>query len=160
MKYLLFVTDGEPDRCDGGTPERARDDVIGAVQGARTQGIGTLLFGLGSGVFAQHLQDVANAGAGAPVGRPCDNAYDACFGGSWANAEPQSHVASLRLYAFAFRSDRSQRLPPPARSGDRSDDHGGATMWQGSCASGAPDPFGRSQGRASARAYSRQRTPP
>ncbi|APR83107.1 putative secreted protein [Minicystis rosea] len=86
-KYLLFVTDGEPDRCDDGTPECARDDVIGAVQAARQQGIGTLVFGLGSGVFAQHLQDVANAGAGAPVASPGDNALYACFSGNWANAK-------------------------------------------------------------------------
>lgn len=85
-KYILFVTDGEPDRCDDGTPECARDDVVGAVQSAYSQGIQLFVFGLGPANFAQHLQDVANAGAGAPVGQPGDNALYACFAGNWANS--------------------------------------------------------------------------
>src|SRR5262249_33760763 len=82
-KYIVFVTDGEPDRCDDGTPECARDDVVRAVQAAHAKGITTLVFGLGPQTYAQHLQDVANAGAGQPVGFPADNAKFACFGGDW-----------------------------------------------------------------------------
>src|SRR5262249_40564737 len=59
-KYIVFVTDGEPDRCDDGTPECARDDVVAAVQSAYSMGISTLVFGLGPDAYAQHLQDVAN----------------------------------------------------------------------------------------------------
>lgn len=86
-KYIVFVTDGEPDRCDDGIPECARDDVVGAVQGAYSKGITTFVFGLGSGTYAQHLQDVANAGAGAPVASPGDNALYGCFGGDWTKAK-------------------------------------------------------------------------
>lgn len=92
-KYILFVTDGEPDRCDDGMPECARDDVIGAVQSAHALGIGTLVFGLGPNTFAQHLQDIANAGAGAQVQFPSDNALNGCFGGNWANAQGQYSAA-------------------------------------------------------------------
>lgn len=86
-KYIVFVTDGEPDRCDDGAPECARDDVVGAVQSARAKGITTFVFGLGTAAFAQHLQDVANAGAGEPVASPGDGAMYTCFGGDWANAK-------------------------------------------------------------------------
>jgi hypothetical protein len=86
-KYLLLVTDGEPDRCDDGDPACPRDDVIAAVQSAHAQGIGLFVFGLGPDVYAQHLQDVANAGAGLPVARPSENTMYACFGGDWANAK-------------------------------------------------------------------------
>ncbi|XXT23762.1 vWA domain-containing protein [Sorangium sp. So ce429] len=85
-KYILFVTDGEPDRCDDGPAECSRDDVVGAVQSAYDQGIGTFVFGLGDGAFAEHLQDVANAGAGQPVRRP-QNTGQACFTGAGTYAD-------------------------------------------------------------------------
>lgn len=66
-KYVLFITDGDPDKCDDGNPVCARDGVIGAQQAAHGKGIGTLVFGLGPATQVQHLQDMANAGAGAPV---------------------------------------------------------------------------------------------
>ncbi|WP_437537248.1 vWA domain-containing protein [Sorangium sp. So ce726] len=81
-KYILFVTDGEPDRCDDVLAVCARDDVVGAVQDAYEQGIGTFVFGLGSGALAQHLQDVANAGAGQPVQRPRSGTNEDCFAGA------------------------------------------------------------------------------
>ncbi|XXY48729.1 vWA domain-containing protein [Sorangium sp. So ce269] len=85
-KYILFVTDGEPDRCDDGPAECSRDDVVGAVQSAYDQGIGTFVFGLGDGAFAEHLQDLANAGAGQPVRRP-QNTGQACFTGAGTYAD-------------------------------------------------------------------------
>ncbi|XXX81342.1 vWA domain-containing protein [Sorangium sp. So ce134] len=85
-KYILFVTDGEPDRCDDGPSVCARDDVVGAVQSAYDQGIGTFVFGLGDGAFAEHLQDLANAGAGQPVQRP-QNTNQACFTGAGTYAD-------------------------------------------------------------------------
>ncbi|HTN83628.1 MAG TPA: vWA domain-containing protein [Sorangium sp.] len=85
-KYSLFVTDGEPDRCDDGPAVCARDDVVAAVQSAYAQGIGTFVFGLGEGAFAEHLQDVANAGAGQPVRRPQNTTQD-CFDGAGTYAD-------------------------------------------------------------------------
>ncbi len=87
-KYILFVTDGEPDRCDDGAPECARDDVVGAVQSAYGQGIGTFVFGLeANAALGQHLQDVANAGAGAAVKSPGDPLLNTCLGGDWSKAK-------------------------------------------------------------------------
>ncbi|WP_437878355.1 vWA domain-containing protein [Sorangium sp. So ce513] len=85
-KYILFVTDGEPDRCDDGPAVCARDDVVGAVQSAYRQGIGTFVFGLGEGSFADHLQDLANAGSGQPVRRP-QNTQQSCFTGAGTYAD-------------------------------------------------------------------------
>lgn len=87
-KYILFVTDGEPDRCDDGDPVCARDDVVGAVQSAYAQSIGTFVFGLeANAALGQHLQDVANAGAGAAVKSPGDALVNSCLGGDLSKAK-------------------------------------------------------------------------
>ncbi len=87
-KYILFVTDGEPDRCDDGDPVCARDDVVGAVQAAYNQSIGTFVFGLqANAALGQHLQDVANAGAGQPVLSPGDALKYSCLGGDETKAK-------------------------------------------------------------------------
>ena len=87
-KYILFVTDGEPDRCDDGDPVCARDDVVGAVQSAYSQSIGTFVFGLqANAALGQHLQDLANAGAGQPVLSPGDNLKNSCLGGDETKAK-------------------------------------------------------------------------
>lgn len=68
-KYLVLVTDGEPDFCDDGREPCAKDLSVAAVQNAFTAGIGTFVLGLG-GVNPAPLQDLANAGAGQPVTMP------------------------------------------------------------------------------------------
>lgn len=66
-KYILLVTDGEPDFCDDPNVTCSRDSVVGAVQKAFEQGIGTFVFSIGGQVDRTHLGDVANAGVGNPV---------------------------------------------------------------------------------------------
>lgn len=66
-KFILLVTDGDPDFCDDGDPTCARDAVVAAAQAAYAQGITTLVFRVGSLVASEHLADVANAGSGQPV---------------------------------------------------------------------------------------------
>jgi hypothetical protein len=65
-KFILLVTDGEPDTCVNPDPQCGQDESVAAVQEARAQGIGTFVIGVGE-VGAAHLQDLANAGAGQPV---------------------------------------------------------------------------------------------
>ena len=84
-KYILFVTDGEPDFCDDGDANCPLDDVVYHLQSLKTQGVGTIVFGLqNSSVPAATLQAFANAGAGQPVGIPfadtAQNIYYACSG--------------------------------------------------------------------------------
>lgn len=65
-KYILLVTDGEPDTCAAPDPQCGQDESIAAAQAAFSQGIGTYAIGVGE-IGLQHLQDLANAGSGQPV---------------------------------------------------------------------------------------------
>jgi hypothetical protein len=72
-KYVLFVTDGEPDFCDNGDSKCAMDAVIAGVQKLASNKIHTLVFGIGSSIIqdsSAFLQAVANAGASLPVATP------------------------------------------------------------------------------------------
>jgi hypothetical protein len=78
-KFILLVTDGDPDFCNDGDQVCPMDAVVGAVQSAKAQGIGTTVFGLqrtGVALSGQHLTDVANAGAGLPVRQPIQRLED------------------------------------------------------------------------------------
>lgn len=66
-KFVLLVTDGEPDFCDDPNVTCSRDSVVASAQAAYNQGVGTFIFSLGGEVDRTHLQDVANAGTGQPV---------------------------------------------------------------------------------------------
>ena len=66
-KFILLVTDGEPDFCDDPNVTCSRDAVVASVQAAHKQGIGTFIFSVGGSVDRAHLQDVANAGLGEGV---------------------------------------------------------------------------------------------
>jgi hypothetical protein len=109
-KYILLVTDGNPDRCGEADPQCGQDDAIAAVQAAFVAGITTYVVGIGdvaaanttdSGCWgrcgALHLQDLANAGVGLPVLRNTDQNYlNNCFNGTTrrdANGK-QIYVAS------------------------------------------------------------------
>lgn len=91
-KYIVLVTDGNPNTCAALDPQCGSDESIKAVQDAKTMGIGTFAVGIGdivttnSGCEMQwgrcgvmHLQDIANAGHGLPVQQPPDGLkYQAC----------------------------------------------------------------------------------
>lgn len=67
-KFLLLVTDGEPDTCAEPDPQCGQDEAIAAVQEAFAKNIRTFVIGVGE-IGRDHLQDLANAGAGQPVQR-------------------------------------------------------------------------------------------
>lgn len=78
-RYILFVTDGEPDYCDNGNNLCPPDSVVGLLQdlaaGVDREGnsyppIQTFIFGVSSpqaNIQPSALQNFANAGAGQPV---------------------------------------------------------------------------------------------
>lgn len=68
-KYLLLVTDGQPDTCGVMDPQCGQDASVAAVQYARTLGIGTFVVGIEMTEFdaTRHLTQLANAGTGLPV---------------------------------------------------------------------------------------------
>jgi hypothetical protein len=126
-KYILFVTDGEPDYCDDGNQLCPPDSVVGLLQrlssgvdatGAAVTPIRTLVFGISSPtatIRADVLQSFANAGAGLPVlaisqnpgAAPDPNAlYDQCNGvPGWrtdftATGKPAMRGESVGDYVF------------------------------------------------------------
>lgn len=75
QKVIVLATDGEPDSClhkdpPAGSPEAqaARDASVKAAQAAFAKDILTFVIAVGNDVAQAHLQDVANAGAGKPIG--------------------------------------------------------------------------------------------
>jgi hypothetical protein len=91
-KYIVLVTDGNPNTCGAINPQCGSDESIKAVQDARALGIGTFAVGIGDIIAGNsgcepawgrcgplHLQDIANAGQGLPVQQPPDQLkYQAC----------------------------------------------------------------------------------
>ncbi|HLV66447.1 MAG TPA: hypothetical protein VKY73_11575, partial [Polyangiaceae bacterium] len=91
-KYILLVTDGNPNTCQILDPQCGQDASVAAVQSAYEQGIGTLVIGIGDIVSMNtgcvpeqmrcgvaHLQDLANAGTGQPVeAPPAEYEYQQC----------------------------------------------------------------------------------
>jgi hypothetical protein len=72
-KYILFVTDGEPDFCDDVNHICAVDSVVHELQVLKQAGITTFVFGLKSAlsdISVPSLQAFANAGAGQPALAP------------------------------------------------------------------------------------------
>ncbi len=76
-KYILLITDGEPDYCNDGNMLCPPDSVVGKIQSLKAQAapnsIGTIVFGLQSAVATvspNTLQAFANAGAGESVKAP------------------------------------------------------------------------------------------
>src|SRR5690606_23607575 len=58
-KFLLLVTDGEPDTCATPDPQCGQDESIAAVQEAYEKNIKTFVVGVGE-IGLEHLQDLAN----------------------------------------------------------------------------------------------------
>lgn len=92
-KYIVLVTDGNPNTCATLDPQCASDESVKAVQDAKAMGVGTFAVGIGDIVSgnagcdkswgrcgADHLQDLANAGQGLPVqAPPADLRYQPCY---------------------------------------------------------------------------------
>lgn len=66
---IVLATDGEPTNCSTEMGE-ARANVVAATRAAYTAKIKVIPLSVGNGVAEQHLQDVANAGAGVAAGQP------------------------------------------------------------------------------------------
>ncbi len=71
-KYLLVITDGEPDTCQVFDPQCGQDAAIGAAQAAYAEGISTFVIGLGADVGTKFLNDLAHAGQGLEVQPPAE----------------------------------------------------------------------------------------
>ncbi|HEY4157644.1 MAG TPA: hypothetical protein VGM29_06085 [Polyangiaceae bacterium] len=96
-RYILLVTDGNPDTCIRFDPQCGRDPSIKAVQDAYAAGIGTFVIGVGDIINNPNngchnngpanpptrcgelfLQDIANAGTGQAVIEDLSDVNDGC----------------------------------------------------------------------------------
>jgi hypothetical protein len=75
-KYLVVITDGEPDSCLLFDPQCGQDAAIGAAQDAFAANITTFVIGLGSDVGEKFLNDLAHAGQGLEVQPPDGSGVD------------------------------------------------------------------------------------
>ena len=115
-KYIIFITDGQPDYCDDSNSLCAPDSVIWQLQKAKAAGISTIVFGVQTALFDLApgvLQAFANAGAGeatvAPVkaGGSAFDFYDQCDGvAGWAadlvaSGKPNARGTTLGTYSTA-----------------------------------------------------------
>lgn len=107
-KIIVVATDGEPDTCEvpdpDGLPE-ARSAAVGAAQRAHEAGIDLYIISVGDQVAQSHLQDMANAGVGKPLGGP-DNApyYQALGADALVNAF-NSIIGGVRSCSFAIEGE-------------------------------------------------------
>jgi hypothetical protein len=65
---IILATDGEPDTCAVPNPQNGQARAIQGAQNAFAAGIRMFMLSVGSDVGAPHMQDMANAGVGLPVG--------------------------------------------------------------------------------------------
>lgn len=73
-KYLLLVTDGEPDTCNVPDPQCGQDAAIGAAQLAYEAGVTTYVIGLpDEDLGGKFLNDLAHAGQGLEVQPPASD---------------------------------------------------------------------------------------
>ena len=113
-KYIIFLTDGQPDYCDDSLAICAIDSVIYHLQAAQMAGVNTIVFGVLTTQFdlpAGTLQAFANAGAGEPTPAPVSSAqdvnafYDQCNGNAgWladltASGKTKARGTSLGTYS-------------------------------------------------------------
>ena len=114
-KYIIFITDGQPDYCDDSNSLCAPDSVVMHLQQNKANGITTIVLGIQTALFdlgTGILQAYANAGAGedtiAPLRTGLDiNAfYDQCNGSvtGWkadvaSSGKPNARGTTLGTYA-------------------------------------------------------------
>lgn len=67
-KAIVLATDGHPDTCEQPDPENGQGKSINAAKAAFGMGITTHVISVGDEIGEDHLQDMANAGAGLEVG--------------------------------------------------------------------------------------------
>jgi hypothetical protein len=77
-KAIILATDGEPDTC--ADPDAHNDDTkafaVNTAKATFESGISTYVLSVGNDIAENHLQDMANAGAGVASGAPFYKALD------------------------------------------------------------------------------------
>ena len=66
-RYILLVTDGNPDTCLQPNPDQGQPEAVAAAQRAYASGIELYVLGISNGIAGENLQQLANAGKGRPI---------------------------------------------------------------------------------------------
>ncbi|HYP99621.1 MAG TPA: vWA domain-containing protein [Polyangiaceae bacterium] len=66
-RYILLVTDGNPDTCLQPNPDQGQPEAVAAAQRAFAAGIELYVLGISNGIAGVNLQQLANAGKGKPI---------------------------------------------------------------------------------------------
>jgi len=66
-RYILLVTDGNPDTCLQPNPDQGQPEAVAAAQRAYAAGIELYVLGISNGIAGENLQQLANAGKGRPI---------------------------------------------------------------------------------------------
>jgi hypothetical protein len=121
-KYILFVTDGQPDYCDDANTLCAPDSVIAGLQALNAKGVVTIVMGLQSAANDLPpgiLQAFANAGRGeatvAPVraNQTAFSFYDECNGvAGWHADLVASGKTAVRGVTLGTYSDAAGPTKP------------------------------------------------
>ena len=104
-KIIVVATDGEPDTCEvpdpDGLPE-ARSAAVGAAQRAHMAGIDLYIISVGDQIAQSHLQDMANAGVGKPLGGPDNAPYYQAFNADALVGAFDSIIGGVRSCSFGI----------------------------------------------------------
>lgn len=76
-KYLILITDGQPDTCTVPDPQRGQPEALAAAQRAFELGVNTFIVGVSSDIAPDHLQQMANVARGVRPGAIWDRDDDA-----------------------------------------------------------------------------------
>ena len=74
-KAIVLATDGEPDTCAEPNPQNGQPEALAAAQAAWDQDIRTYVISVGNDVGEEHLQAMANVGAGKDAEDPDPEPY-------------------------------------------------------------------------------------
>jgi len=66
-RYILLVTDGNPDTCLQPNPDQGQPEAVAAAQRAYAAGIELYVLGISNDIAGANLQQLANAGKGRPI---------------------------------------------------------------------------------------------
>jgi hypothetical protein len=107
-KAILLATDGEPDTC--ADPDAHNSDTnrfaVDTARASYAAGVSTYVLSVGTEIAEQHLQDMANAGAGVPDGGPNAPFYRATDQAG-LRAALASIVSSTQTCTFHMDGDTS-----------------------------------------------------
>ncbi|HLU65962.1 MAG TPA: vWA domain-containing protein [Kofleriaceae bacterium] len=104
-KIIVLATDGEPDTCEDPDPDgqpAARAASVAAAQAAHEAGIDLYIISVGADIAQSHLQDMANAGVGLPVGGVENAPYYQALNPDALVAAFEQIIGDVRSCSFAI----------------------------------------------------------